>query len=1051
MEKERGYQPPELEKSAEFEQAEINTLANLKAEALCAQDIKIAQEVAADLERQQQENYAVRLAIILNNQELFEKGTDISIEQIPDEEQGPLTAEEEYESFKDYPEILHRALEKMHERGKVKSEGMLAAILGETERAREIMQEFLQKDQLETAADITILLAEKDPELAKSIMAECKEQNLHYQTGLIAASLGDEENTRAMLDLLLPKEENEYIDIAKRAAKHNPVLAKEAAQKFIEDENWVNAGEIASVLAEKDPQFVRNIFEHCLQEENMWSISLLAESLAKQTPELSRKAMQMMEERGDLSGTFSIALALNELGKAREIFQRMKTEATSPLDYLNELGGLLQKSTQNIQEQKEINKEISSAQKKNLLQKAFASKDEAAIKILGATIAPQERAELLAELSLTPEQNALLDLGLIQYRPADEIPEHDALRNKYEQSLKAMIQEIKTDSAPSPEEEKGFEIINNIFHYLPGEEPRQTLASLSRNLMKRAVNHPYLRRMSKNLLSLDPQEGKRLGKEILLNRQTSLETFQSIVYNLQDRKLFPASINSFLNENELPFLRRLLAEYPNQFATTLDTLAQIENFSPRENATLIFAALNDLNAITPIIFERYRQADPQERPKLIKSLNKAKAVFFRNVSLEETLPGEDNALVAEMVYLAYKPIGMSFEQVKEIIDELDDQTKDLKDYQFPEEGYDFTIESSKKFALKKNQSLDFRKIAAYRDLFKPPERILEDQAQKTQEITNLLVRLAKGTGTLPPEEIQVLLSLISEDQAIQEFLQRYQEISDENVYHYLNEVKENLTIYFKDIFALRLEEFLTENPAIAERLAQLLETPKRIRTLQNNFGKKSPDLTAIDWGNLTQRTEMANLFARYLSSKILKNYRTEVSQNINKFIESSEGETVEMTRENLKAYISKNVGSFFAKASAGICTAEDLTLFGRAEHFHLNIVENEETVRGNNQAYIIEDQGDKKSLLLRGFNPNIDFLDEIDAESYCEKVIAIAREFKKKNNLHKIYITEQGPWHALSNRPRVVNYLRKYLTPERRKNFPYAVTSDRTIQYIYEV
>ena len=89
-------------------------------------------------------------------------------------------------------------------------------------------------------------------------------------------------------------------------------------------------------------------------------------------------------------------------------------------------------------------------------------------------------------------------------------------------------------------------------------------------------------------------------------------------------------------------------------------------------------------------------------------------------------------------------------------------------------------------------------------------------------------------------------------------------------------------------------------------------------------------------------------------------------------------------------------------------------------------------MRANIQAYIIEDKS-KKSLLLRGFNPNTDFLDKIDSESFSEKVIEIGKQFARDNNLNAVYITEQGSWHSLSNRERVGNYLQKNITARKTK------------------
>jgi len=158
-------------------------------------------------------------------------------------------------------------------------------------------------------------------------------------------------------------------------------------------------------------------------------------------------------------------------------------------------------------------------------------------------------------------------------------------------------------------------------------------------------------------------------------------------------------------------------------------------------------------------------------------------------------------------------------------------------------------------------------------------------------------------------------------------------------------------------------------------------------------------------------------------------------------------------KRKLKAHISKNVGSFFAKASAGICTAQDVTLFEREDHFHINIVEDEQKVCGNIQAYIVEFPVGSRSLVLRGFNPNTAFLDKIDAGAFCEAVLKVAKQFQVTNGLVHVYITENlGGWHALSNREAVSQYLqRRYVKDKRERKFNLPITASNSVSNIYEI
>jgi hypothetical protein len=64
----------------------------------------------------------------------------------------------------------------------------------------------------------------------------------------------------------------------------------------------------------------------------------------------------------------------------------------------------------------------------------------------------------------------------------------------------------------------------------------------------------------------------------------------------------------------------------------------------------------------------------------------------------------------------------------------------------------------------------------------------------------------------------------------------------------------------------------------------------------------------------------------------------------------------------------------------------------------------------------------------------------------------IAKQFQEANGLGGIYITEQGGWHALSNREQVAQYLmNRYIN--RRSGMPLSlqVASNHTVSTIYPI
>jgi hypothetical protein len=247
-------------------------------------------------------------------------------------------------------------------------------------------------------------------------------------------------------------------------------------------------------------------------------------------------------------------------------------------------------------------------------------------------------------------------------------------------------------------------------------------------------------------------------------------------------------------------------------------------------------------------------------------------------------------------------------------------------------------------------------------------------------------------------------------------------------------------VYFHDNYQRLLSDyFMTHEDAFSEVVGLLGQG--EIRDSLTEIFAESGD--ALDWGEFERAIHppvqdrlkqlittgssnlgqpfVASLLTRFIEHTYIAPIQKSVKTELAKFAATA-GDGGYASRGGLKAYVSKNVGSFFSKAAAGLCTAEDIPLFNRDDHFHINVVEGDETVRANIQAYVAS-IGGKRSLVLRGFNPTADWVGKIDVPSFCDQIIAIGKEFQAANGLAGIYITTQGDWHALSNRDQVGRYL----------------------------
>ena len=530
------------------------------------------------------------------------------------------------------------------------------------------------------------------------------------------------------------------------------------------------------------------------------------------------------------------------------------------------------------------------------------------------------------------------------------------------------------------------------------------------------------------------------------------ESYLPLDYNKAEVASHYSKASVEIYRTRMQFLRRLAAEYPNQVNTTLDTISRLCNNQDEVKDFIeskqkdIFAALKDLGGVTPVVFKRYLAADVKGRKELADKISNLKPKFFQNHPIQNILTGRDKEILQEMVYLAYRPVNIDYTEIKRFLDQLEDCTEHLDGYEFPQEGYDFVLGRGKEHHVRLGERVDFHRLNEIADWLRG--KYPQEETDK-QELKKRLVGLAQASTTFKDKDIGTILSLLAGDEMVQRF-SKLGSLSEQNGFSGSNQALEILSVYFKDNFSGRLKNFLQANPSIWEDLQHILKIPKRAENLLRQMGQAGKHFNVND---LIDMETASIALAQFLHDKYIKPEIGRLKKTIGKF-ELTEATGSSDEGRHLKAYISKNAASFFAKASAGICTSGDIPLFLREDHFHLNIVEGGEFVRGNIQCYFIEYPKGQKALLLRGLNPNTEFLKDISAADFVEEVFRTAKQFCEENGLKGgVYLSEGlSGWHADSNRPEVRDYLAKtYFKETRQKDFRFKITDAQSIGKIYEI
>ena len=420
------------------------------------------------------------------------------------------------------------------------------------------------------------------------------------------------------------------------------------------------------------------------------------------------------------------------------------------------------------------------------------------------------------------------------------------------------------------------------------------------------------------------------------------------------------------NEQEISFLKKLFNQYSNTANNVLETISENGNIDIEKDYKDIFDMLDKFGNIFPIIFEKYKKFDSKERDIYVNEINENKKGMFKNNPIDMKRNFDE---MAELIYIVYNPIGMSFNEVKKYLKELQDKTGDLARYKFPEDGYEINIVAPTEKVIRKGKEINFKNIEYVARIIK---RSVEKNKEEdyNQKVSKVLDKITKASPSLDSNNLSYLISIIKNENISSLSEKHFDKNNINDLYNYLFETKGVLGIIFKDNFKEELENFLNENPEIKDRIIQTLQDKNKkeafIKSIRKELKKDNKILTDEYWEDLDIE-KISILLSTFVENKIIKTEREKISKELNKIIEKYQKEgTSRMKKEKiaLKAYISKNIGSFFSKASAGICTADNMDLFNRKDHFHINLVEdigkNNEIIRGNIQAYIIDD--DKKNL-----------------------------------------------------------------------------------------
>ncbi len=535
------------------------------------------------------------------------------------------------------------------------------------------------------------------------------------------------------------------------------------------------------------------------------------------------------------------------------------------------------------------------------------------------------------------------------------------------------------------------------------------------------------------------------------------------------------------------FFRRILNEKPTSLNSCALTFSQISEgkrallFTDPLYQERLFEAMGEFKNVVPSLIDGYvLEDDLNERVAFREKINEFRRRVHRNLPILDLVKNyEDRRTIADMIALTFP--GTNQGGILSQIEMAGDRCDDLKELTIRDEGYVGQIFSREKMVILReaNQPIDEGIINLLRSVFSLPQERPQNQDKEAQLASKGWSRLIKEAGSTKSEVF--LATAMSEAiacvrVAMGEKVEQFYEMISRDLSQVqskaelLTKAKELFGIYYKDNATEAIDQFLTQNSDIEQRLLGQL-SPKRIQALEKNIGssrtiseaKRQEFLQIII--NLkdpqtpeVKRKALAGLLA-FLSERGLfagsQGLRKKVDNELAKLVlVDKEGEDAVDESLLLRGFATKNAASFFAKTTAGICTAQDFGLYHRPDHFHINLINQEDVVVGNIQGYLVEDFEGERAVIFRGFNPSSSIVSSTNAAVICDQMVSIVRQLAADNGIKHVLIPQQNNWHPLTNRvgEGIVEYFAsRFYKEENKVDFQFNITETQEVNTFYKM
>ncbi|MCO6429623.1 MAG: hypothetical protein J5J00_02095 [Deltaproteobacteria bacterium] len=392
---------------------------------------------------------------------------------------------------------------------------------------------------------------------------------------------------------------------------------------------------------------------------------------------------------------------------------------------------------------------------------------------------------------------------------------------------------------------------------------------------------------------------------------------------------------------------------------------------------------------------------------------------------------ENSPFYPGLIASAFRPVGMTERVVRDILDTIEDQSEHLADFHVRSEGYAVRLAEVEEVQLHDGQKVDYALYAALKST------LSGDGKEAPPLYASVVIkRLLQGAfDQLDAASLWALFGREVRDPRIAAASQQLAGLdvtgaSLSKLVNTLSTANEAFSVIAYDSAMELAKSVMGPDCDPRRRFRVDSKSEAHVRRILHLTPERKV-------------TESEILLAIGLQAeKLFRREKQAIQHEAKKFTQHF----AEMT-DRYVMYISKSKPSYFGRAGAGLCTAEDNWSWRSPTFLQMMMIDKDKhKIVGNVQLHLFENVNGEASILAR-LNPTSSFIGTTNKHVLAEQMLKAVWEFADDNGLIP-YLPEQTAWHELTNRDSFSGPLQRFYGKSEKVPEPVQIAANKELRVV---